>query len=397
MSTKFRYRASTDRGELVEGVSESVSRDELLEELRGRDLYALSVEEVGAPPRGDRLRGRDAAVTRWARSFATMAGAGTPLDRALDVSARQAGHEGMRAVVLSVRDAVRAGASLSEALARHPRWFPDVVPAMARAGEASGAMGEVFEEVADYLEEVAELRAQVRSAMIYPALMASVAALGVAVLLLFVVPRFADILADLGGSMPLTTRMLIASGTFLGRFWWLVLGVLAAAVGAGSVWVRRPGNRERWHRARLAMPKLGDLELQLLSARFARVLGLLLSYGLPLLPALRIARGTVGNLHVRSGIDRAIDGIAEGHSVAGSVTGVLPSVAVELLAVGEETGRLGAMCTRVAESYDKEVRRSVKVAVSLLEPVMIVTFGALVGLVALAMLQAIYSVNTNLG
>ncbi|HSH76614.1 MAG TPA: type II secretion system F family protein, partial [Longimicrobiales bacterium] len=268
MSTKFRYRAATDRGEVVEGVSDSVSRDELLEELRGRELYALSVEETGAPSRAERRWGREAAVTRWARSFATLVGAGTPLDRALDVSARHAGHEAMTAVVLSVRDGVRGGASLSEALARHPRWFPDVVPAMARAGEASGAMGEVFEEVADYLEEVAELRAQVRSAMIYPALMATVAALGVAVLLLFVVPRFADILADLGGSMPLTTRMLIASGTFLGRFWWLVLGVLAGGVTAWGVWVRRPGNRQRWHHARLAVPKLGDLELQLLSARF---------------------------------------------------------------------------------------------------------------------------------
>ncbi len=397
MSTRFRYRASTHRGEVVEGVSEASTRDQLLTQLRERELHVVSIEEV-APARrlgGGRFR-REAAVTRWSRSFAALLGAAMPLERALRVSAEQSGHEGLARVLGEVREAVHAGQSLSDALSRHPRWFGAVMPAMARAGEASGALGEVFEQVADYLEEVAELRSQVRSALIYPALMAAVAAVGVAVLLLFVVPRFAGILEDFGGTMPLTTRVLIATGAFVGRFWWLLLGILLVSVLGGREWLRRPANRLRWHRSRLTWPLLGDLELKVLAARFTRTLGLLLTHGLPLLPSLRIARASVENLHVGQGLERGTAAVAEGHPLAESVRKTLPPVAVEMLAVGEESGQLDGMCVRVADTYDKEVRRTVKVAVSLLEPAMIIVFGVLVGLIALAMLQAIYSVNINL-
>jgi len=397
VSTRFRYRASTDRGEVVEGVSEAASRDQLLTQLRERDLHVVSIDEV-APARGGGSGrfGRDAAVTRWARNFAALVGAATPVERALQVSADQSGHEGLARVLGEVRASIHAGESLSEALARHPRWFPAVMPAMARAGEASGAMGEVFEQVADYLEEVSDLRSQVRSALIYPALMAAVAAVGVAVLLLWVVPRFAGILEDIGGTMPLSTRDLMATGTFVADFWWLLLGLGLAAVLGGREWLRRPANRQRWHRSRLSWPVLGDLETKILSARFARTLGLLLTHGVPLLPALRIARAAVGNLHVGQALERGMVAVAEGHSLAQSVRRTLPPLAAEMLAVGEESGRLDTMCLRVADTYDKEVRRTVKVAVSLLEPAMIIVFGVLVGVVALAMLQAIYSVNTNL-
>jgi type II secretory pathway component PulF len=226
--------------------------------------------------------------------------------------------------------------------------------------------------------------------------MAAVAAVGVAVLLLFVVPRFAGILEDFGGTMPLTTRVLIATGAFVGRFWWLLLGILLVSVLGGREWLRRPANRLRWHRSRLTWPVLGDLELKVLAARFTRTLGLLLTHGLPLLPSLRIARASVENLHVGQGLERGTAAVAEGHPLAESVRKTLPPVAVEMLAVGEESGQLDGMCVRVADTYDKEVRRTVKVAVSLLEPAMIIVFGVLVGLIALAMLQAIYSVNINL-
>ena len=398
MSTRFRYRASTARGEVVEGVLEAASRDDVLDQLRNRHLHAVAVEAL-EPTFGARSRsrlGRGAAVSRWARNFATMLSAGTPVERALRVSSEQAGHDHLAEVLATVRTDVQGGQTLSVALARHPALFPTVVPAMAQAGEASGAMGDVFAQVADYLEEEAELRSQVRSALIYPVLMGAVAALGVAVLLLFVVPRFATILEDLGGAMPLTTRVLIGSGSFLGSYWWLLLGLAGASVAGVRAWLQEPANRLAWHRRRLELPVLGELEWKLLTARYSRVVGLLLTHGLPLLPALHIGRNSVENLHVGEGLDRSAASVAQGQSFAESVKGVLPELAVELLAVGEESGELDTMCVRVATTYDKEVRRSMKVAVSLLEPVMILVFGGLVGLVALAMLQAIYSVNANL-
>jgi general secretion pathway protein F len=395
---RFRYRAATPRGEVVEGVLEARSREELLDQLRNRELHAVSVEELpAAPARSARRFGRPASVAHWSRSFATLLGAGTPVERALRISAEQASDGGLAEVLDAVRRAVSEGDDLSTALARHPRWFPSVVSAMARAGEATGALGEVFEHVADYLEEDAELRSQVRSALVYPALMAAVAAVGVTVLLLFVVPRFSVILEDLGGDLPLSTRILIFSGTFLGRWWWLLLGLGAATALAARAWLRVPGNRQAVHRRRLTWPVVGDLEQKLVTARYARILGLLLGNGLPLLPSLRIGREAVENLAIGEGLDRGMAAVAEGQSFASSVRGVLPPLAVELLAVGEESGRLDALCQRVAASYDKEVRRTMKVAVSLLEPAMIIVFGGLVGLVALAMLQAIYSVNVSLG
>ena len=397
MSTRFRYRASTDRGVVVEGISEVASRQQLLDELRVRSLHAMTIEEM-APEQGRRggFVPRATAVTRWCRNFAALVGAATPLDRALEVSAAQAGHAGLTGILGQVREAVHAGESLSDALARHPRWFPAVLPALARAGEASGALGEVFEQAADYLEDVDELRSQVRTALIYPALMSVVACVGVAVLLLFVVPRFAGILQDIGGTMPLSTQLLMWAGAFMGHFWWLVLGIILAGGLGAREWFRQPSNRGLLHRSRLGWPVLGDLERKLLSARFARTLGVLLSHGLPLLPSLRIARASVANLHIAEILDSGIAAVAEGHTLAEGAREALPPLAVEMLAVGEESGRLAAMCMRVADTYDKEVRRAVKVAVSLLEPAMIVTFGVIVGLVALAMLQAIYSVNANL-
>jgi len=334
-------------------------------------------------------------VTRWARNFAALLGAGTPVDRALEITSEQAGNDGLAAVLSELREAVREGADLSSTLAGHPDYFPGVVPAMVQAGEASGALDTVFAQVADHLEEVEELRAQVRSALLYPALMAVVAGIGVAVMLLFVIPRFAGILEDVGGTLPLTSRILILAGDVTSRFWWLLL---LASGGIGFALIeryRQPEHRLRLHERRLQWPVVGDLERKYLTARFTRTLGLLLHNGLSLIPALRIARASVTNMHAAAELDIATSTVAEGRSLAQTLRATLPSLAIQMLAIGEESGRLEDMCLRIADTYDAEVRRAVKTAVALIEPVMIVVFGALVGFVALAMLQAIYSINTN--
>ncbi len=396
MTVRFRYRASTGTGEMVDGIAEVGSRQGLLEQLRRRDLYPVDIQELTpSGMRRQRQLGRRTAVTRWARNVAALLGATTPADRALEVTAEQAGHEGLTGVLIDVRQAVRRGDDLSTALAQHPGYFPSIVPAMVQAGEASGALDSVFEQVADYLEETDELRAQLRSALLYPALMAAVAAIGVGVMLLFVVPRFAGILEDVGGSLPLTTTMLVAAGDLVSRFWWLLI-LLSIGVGFAAVELyRQPENRRRLHARRLRWPVVGDLERKFVTARFTRTLGLLLRNGLSLIPSLRIARASVANVHIVTELEAATRAVAEGRSLAQAVRATLPPLAVQMLAIGEESGRLEDMCLRVAETYDKEVRRALKTAVALIEPVMIVVFGALVGFVALAMLQAIYSINTN--
>jgi type II secretory pathway component PulF len=381
---------------LVDGVAEVGSREGLLEQLRHRNLYPIEIREVhtAGTRRGGRL-GRRAAVTRWARNVAALLSAGTPVERALAITADQAGHDGLATALAAVRTAVQGGEDLASALSRHPALFPSVVPAMVRAGEASGALGTVFEQIADFLEETEELRAQVGAALLYPALMAVVASLGVAVLLLFVVPRFAGILEDVGGSLPLTTQALIWVGNAAARFWWLFL---LAAVVAG-LWVtsalRREDTRRRWDARRLRLPLIGDLERKLVTARFTKTLGLLLQNGTTLLPAMEIARASVTNRAVATALQRAGRAVSEGASLTDATRDALPPLASQMIAVGEESGRLADMCLRVARTFEGEVRRSLKTAVTLIEPVLIVLFGALVGFVALAMLQAIYSINTT--
>jgi type II secretory pathway component PulF len=225
--------------------------------------------------------------------------------------------------------------------------------------------------------------------------MAVVASIGVTVLLLFVVPRFSGMLEEVGGSLPMTTRLLVSGSELLTGWWWLwviliVLGVLG---------VRRamqdPQTKRRWHSARLEWPWLGDLETKYTTARFARTLGILLKSGVAIVPSLKIARGAIGNLALADRIERAAAGVAEGSALAPTLSGTLPPLALQMIAVGEESGRLEDLCLRVANTYDGEVRRALRTLVSLIEPAMILFFGALVGFVALSMLQAIYSINTS--
>ena len=213
------------------------------------------------------------------------------------------------------------------------------------------------------------------------------------VLLGFVIPRFATVLADVAGTLPLSTRLLLGASALLTKVWWLWLALGAAAVYLIPRALARPETRRRWHAARLAWPWIGDIELKYSTARFARTLGLLLKSGMPALPALRIARASATNLVVQESIDRAAASLSEGSALAPSLAGTLPPLALQMIAVGEESGRLEELCIRVADTYDGEVRRALRTGVALLEPALILFFGALVGFVALAMLQAIYGIN----
>lgn len=396
MTVRFRYRAATPQGQVVEGIVQAPSRQSVLEELRRQHLYPVTVDEATAVPASKRVGrrlGRRAAVTLWARNAATLLGAGVPLDRVLAFTTAHAEHAGLAEALRHVRRAVQSGNSLADALAQHPRYFDPLFVAMVSAGESSGALEVVFERLSGHLEESAELRAQVRSALLYPALMGVVACIGVIVLLGFVIPRFGAILSDIGSTLPLSTRLLVGASTLLTKGWWAWLLVGGAASYAIPRALARPENRRRWHAARLGWPVVGDLELKYATAKFARTLGLLLKSGLPVVPALKIARASSTNLIVQEGIDRAAGALSEGSALAPALAGTVPPLALQLIAVGEESGRLEELCFRVAETYDAEVRRALRTAVALLEPALILFFGALVGFVALAMLQAIYGID----
>lgn len=398
MTTRYRYRAATSDGRVVEGVLQAPSESTALGELRRQRLYPVDLAPL--PERRGRGRARSMARTPalalLARTVATMLGAGVTLDRALALAARQVPHPGVAAAVRQLRQDLQGGAGLAEAMGRHAELFGPTFIAMAAAGEESGALDESMTRLADHLDEMVELQAQIRSALVYPALMALTSFAGTVILLFFVVPRFAVMLEELGGTLPLSTRLLVGASELVLGGWWLMLLVGAALVAAGRSWLSSADHRRRLHAWRLAWPIVGELELRYATARFTRVLGMLLRSGRPMLPALRVARGAVSNTEIAARLERAAEAVRRGQRVHEALEGTLPPLAAELVAVGEESGRLDEMCLRIAETFDQEVRRALRTAVAVIEPALILLFGAVVAFVALAMLQAIYGMNVGL-
>ncbi len=399
-ATSFRYRASTDSGAMVEGVVRAGSRDAALRELKRQSLWPVSVDPVSTHVASNTrfatgASGRRRAVAQWTRTLATLIDAGAPLDRALAVAQSQSVHGEVSDGAQSIRRAVQGGASLAEAMRLQPVLFNALHTGVVRSGEASGSLGAALDTLAGYLEEDESLRAQLKSALLYPALMGTVAALGILILLLFVVPRFATLLSDLGGTMPLSTKVLVFVGDVVTRGWWVLAIVSAVGVVVARTVMSSPAAQLAWHARRLTLPFIGPIERTLATARFTRSLGLMLQGGLPLLPALRLARTGISNMAIAAELDLATKSVVRGNGLASSMLGILTPMAVQLLAVGEESGRLDTLALRAAATHDEEVRRRLRTLASLLEPALILLFGGVVGFVALAMLQAIYAVNAG--
>ena len=391
-----RYRAATAAGAVVEGEVDAPSQKSALDELRRQQLYPIELVPV-IPEKQTRARstGRAEALAVLARTLAAMLTAGATLERAVSFASAQATHAEVAEAGRQVNEAVRGGASLSEALSRHADIFGSLFVAMAAAGEESGALDEAMAHLADHLDESSELRAQIRSSLIYPSLMALASGLGIIVLLLFVVPRFVTILEGEGGSLPLSTSILVFLSGLLVKAWWLIALLAVAAFFTLRSWLQNPENQRRFHAWRLTLPLIGQLEWKYATARFTRALGMLLRSGRPILPALRVARGALDNRDLAAQVDRAAEAVSHGQRVSVALSSALPPLAAELIAVGEESGRLEELSLQIARAYDAEVRRSLRAAVAIIEPALILFFGLIVGFVALAMLQAIYSVSAQ--
>lgn len=395
MPVQFRYRAADSAGRVVEGQIASASRSEAIEDLRRRRLFPFDISESARPvtDAAERRESLASSLAVWTRTAATMLSAGVPLETALAFASSESGNHALAAAVASVRKDIRDGSAFSAALKKHPRVFSPLYVAMVIAGEETGALDTVMTRLADNLDETEELRGRVRSALLYPALLGAVASVGVIVILLLVVPRFVGILGETGGSLPLSTRVLVGLSNLLVAGWWVWISVGVLVIYGVRRAMASTENRERWHDARLQLPLAGRLEIDLQTSRFSRTLGLLQRSGIGMMPALRIAASGVSNAALRRRIERATERVGQGKRLGAELSGVLPALAVQLISVGEETGRVDEMCMRVAETSDREVARRMRSLVALLEPSLIVVFGILVGFVALAMLQAIYSVN----
>jgi len=401
----FAYQALDRSGGRVSGLIQADNPEAGAERVRQMGLFPTAVTAAGrgervvaaARPAGGGFRSRVSRtdVVMFTRQLADLVGAGLPLDRALTVLIRQSESAGLRERLTRVQEEVRSGRALSEALASYPREFPRLYVNMVHAGEATGQLAAVLERLANYLEREITRRSQLIAALTYPGVLITVALSAVAFLLTFVVPQLSSVFDELGRSLPLPTMILLGTVTFITRYWWaLLLGGAAVAIGVRQS-LATEGGRGFWDTLKLQMPVLGKLQGRMVSARFVRSLGTMLSGGVPILDSLEIARDAVGNVRAAGTVDQVRESIRQGESLAEAMEscGFFLPVVVHMAAVGEETGKLPAMLIRTADSLDFEIDNQIRRLLTLVEPVIVILMGAFVGFIVLSILLPIFEAN----
>jgi general secretion pathway protein F len=396
---RFRYKAVSATGEVVEGALEAASRSALIDQLRGQGHM---------PIRADALAERSAA--RWwqkpirlsrgltqpdviliTRQLATLLQAGLPLDRALAMIAELEPEGPRLAFVNDVLEAVRGGTPLAEALTARSAVLPPFYIGMVRAGEAGNTLDSVLARLADTLERAQALREGVRSAMYYPLIVIVVAVATLVLLLTAVVPEFKPLFEDSGATLPTPMAVLLAVGDFLQAWWWTLIAAVVALVLAIRAHNRQPQGRLRWHRWLLRLPLFGELVIKVEVARFARTLGTLLANGVTALAAFSIATGAIGNRAVARAVESTGGRLKRGEGLARPLRELplFPRLAAQLVQVGEDSGQLEQMLLKVADIYDEEVRRTLQRVVALLVPLVTIGLGLLVAGIIGTMLTAI--------
>jgi general secretion pathway protein F len=397
----FSYRASRANGEILQGEMEAEDTRQVIIELQREHLIPLQVKRVTG------LRGlfrggssRKHGISRkqvlgFAKELATLLKAGMPLERSLSLMARLSSDEAMSEIMESLNDAIKGGATFSQALEKHRETFPRLFISMVKAGEAGGMLEESLVRITEYMERSEALRESVRSALIYPTILLVVAALSVLVLLIFVVPQFSQMFQDMGRELPLPTQVVLAAGEFLQGYWWLLLTSVFLTVALFRMWLEKPPNRYRWDRWILTLPLLGDLILKVETARLSRTLASLLRNGLTLLNAVTLSQEVLNNRYVAQGLEQAALKLKQGKGLSAPLIEerVLPELAMRMLQVGEESGEIDTMLTDVANVYDQEVRETVQRLLTLVEPILIVGLGLVIAGIIISILLAMLSVN----
>ncbi len=402
----FDYTGFDAAGKKASGTVEAGGRRAAIARLHEQGVYPTELrEERQEKGGGKRLAlsfGRRVAPLELAsatRQLSTLLAAGLTLDETLATVADQLERPQLQRVLGRVRSAVVQGEALHAALAAHAAIFPPLYINMVQVGENSGTLDAALSRLADFLEDQVRLRARIRAAMAYPLLMAVVGVGVLFFLLTFVVPKVTRMLTDLGQALPLPTQLLIALSGFLAQWWWLLLLLAAAGLLLLDRYRRTPAGRLRLDRLALRLPLFGRLNLLLATARFSRTLATLLASGVPLLKALEIARNLLQNQVLAEAIAATIDAVREGESLATPLkrSGVFPPMVAQMAAIGERSGELEGMLLRVADAFDHQVEMAIGGLLSLLEPLMILIMGSVVGFIVMAILLPIFQASEGMG
>ena len=399
MATTFHFRAVASDGKVRTGTLSGDNDKAVAGELRRQGLIPVY---VGAEQKkGFELhmpvldRGRRKDVLFFTQELSTLLNAGVPLDRALSITAELTERKAFRSLIHDVVRVLKGGKSLADSLATHPSHFSELYINMVRAGEASGSLAQIFERLAEFERTRDDLRGYIVSSLIYPALLTLVGLGSILVLLNFVVPRFATIFSDPRMKVPTPTAIMLEASAIVQAYGVPAAIALVAMIAAFQAYIRTAPGRMWWDAFRLKIPLLGDALRKAETARFARAMSTLVAASVPLVQSLGISRGILNNRKIAGSLEGIAQGVKRGEGIAQPLAraGEFPPLAGHLLAVGEETGRLDAMFTRMADIYDNETRTAIRRFTSLFEPLIILVMGLMVGTLILSLMLAITSIN----
>jgi len=393
----FRWEAKTGSGEARKGEMEAQNAEAVSAALRRQGLNPDKVKakpkeiKISIPGFGDKVHDKDIVI--FTRQFATMIDAGLPLIQCLEILNEQADNKTLQKTLEAVKNDVEGGSSYAEALDKHPKIFDQLYVNMVYAGEAGGILDTILNRLSAYMEKAMSLKKKVKAAMVYPLVTLAVAVLVVAVLMIFVIPKFADMFTGMGGQLPYITQIVIDMSHFAAS--WRMLVLVGILIGVGFLinrYYKTENGQRRIDGFMLRVPVVGPLIRKVSVAKFTRTLGTMLSSGVPLLDALEICAKTAGNKVVEDAVFVTKDSITEGKTIAEPLeeTGVFPPMVVQMISVGEATGALDSMLSKIADFYDDEVDTAVDALTSLMEPMMMVVLGGAVGFVVIAMYLPIF-------
>jgi type IV pilus assembly protein PilC len=401
MST-YVFKAMDVAGVRSQGEIEADSKQSVSDQLRARGLIVLDIGDKYASREIElsflqRVKATDLAV--FSRQLATMISSGMSILRALYVLEEQTESKFLKQTIIAVRKDVEAGLQLSDALARHPKVFNPLFVAMTRAGEMGGVLESSLQRVADQLEKDASLRRQIRSAMVYPVLVITFAVGVMLALVAFLVPVFEGVFKEFGGELPSITKVSVFLSKAVTGYWWLLILITVIVLVAFFKWKRSSWGRPQWDRFRLRLPmKIGTIVQQVAVARWSRTLASLTAAGVPLLQSLEITGKTGGNIVVEEAMDGVIASVKRGGTIAAPLAhaSIFPNMVTHMVGVGEETGALDAMLDKIAEFYEDQVAASVKALTSIMEPIMIIVIGGMVGFIVISMYLPLFEVYNHI-
>ncbi|MFP4351055.1 MAG: type II secretion system inner membrane protein GspF [Desulfococcaceae bacterium] len=402
----FSYKAADHAGKVVTGTLSADDEKGVVGKIKQLGYVPIQVTPAGKKRKvleADLSKSLGALLNRFTtkdvmlftQDLSALLAAGLPVDRALAALIEVTEKERFKEVLKDVLRSVQSGSYLSDAIAKHPGAFSHFYVSMVRAGEAGGVLESVLDRLGSFLETSQELKDYIKSALVYPIFLVFVGGISIIILMTFVIPRFSVIFADLGQAIPLSTRILIGISQLLQSWWWLILLAIGAGVYCILRYVQTPAGRRQLDDWKLRLPMVGDLVRKIEAARFARTLGTLSRSGVSMLLALNLVKDVIGNSLMVDALKRVYERVKEGDRLSKSLADskIFPSLAVQMITVGEESGRLDEMLLRVAENYEKNIRNTVKRFISFLEPAMILGMGLVVGFIVISMLMAIFSMN----